>query len=249
MINLAHIWRHPIKSHGREQLNSVELTAGIAMPNDRRFAIAHARAKISDDWMACQNFNRGSKLGALNAIECHLDDKNDMITLSHFEHGSIIANPNTDDGAKAILDFALRVGDNLDFVPTKFLELKTRAYTDTDYPSISILSHSSLRDLSKRANYELNMERWRGNLWMDGASAWDEATWIGKQVEIGDTILQIIEPIGRCSMTTHNPATGAKDFDTLKLLRDEFGHQNFGVYAKVMQGGTINIGDKLVVLS
>lgn len=40
---VTEIWRHPIKSHGREPLESVTLEAGKALPLDRLWAVAHER--------------------------------------------------------------------------------------------------------------------------------------------------------------------------------------------------------------
>ena len=38
---VAELWRHPIKSHGRETLDAVEFTAGACMPWDRHWAVTH----------------------------------------------------------------------------------------------------------------------------------------------------------------------------------------------------------------
>ena len=38
---VTEIWRHPVKSHGREALETVTLTAGQTMPGDRVWAVAH----------------------------------------------------------------------------------------------------------------------------------------------------------------------------------------------------------------
>ena len=250
--SLAHIWRHPIKSHGREQLNSVNLVAGCAMPNDRRWAITHDLTKFDPEypaWASCVNFVRGAKVGELTAIECSFDDISETIKLQHPDFGEIIANPNEGEGAKAILAFSNAIIGNGILTPQKVVELKGRAFTDTDFPSISILNLASLRDLSARGQHKFTMERWRGNLWIDGLEPWAEFGLIGKCISIGGAILEIKEPIGRCSMTMNDPSVGAKDFDTLKLLRDNFGHQDFGVYAVVIEAGTITHGDRMEILS
>ena len=39
------LWRHPIKSHGREALTRARLTAGATMPWDRTWAVAHDAAR------------------------------------------------------------------------------------------------------------------------------------------------------------------------------------------------------------
>ena len=42
---LKDIWRHPLKSHGRENLQSVKLSVGQSLPWDRHWAVAHDSAK------------------------------------------------------------------------------------------------------------------------------------------------------------------------------------------------------------
>ena len=49
-------------------------------------------------------------------------------------------------------------------------------------------------------------------------------------------------------MTTRNPETGVKDFDTLKEIKSYRGLRegksiDFGVYADVVTPGTIRVGD------
>ena len=58
---LAHIFRHPIKAHGREALASVLLSAGACLPWDRRWAVAQEAAKIVPGWNSCVLFSRGAK--------------------------------------------------------------------------------------------------------------------------------------------------------------------------------------------
>jgi len=57
--------------------------------------------------------------------------------------------------------------------------------------------------------------------------------------------LEIDEETERCAVTTVNPNTGARDLETLKLLRSHAGHINMGVYAAVKAGGRIAVGDSV----
>ena len=43
--------------------------------------------------------------------------------------------------------------------------------------------------------------------------------------------------------TTANPETGRRDAETLDALERGWGHQDFGVYAEVVAGGTVKVGD------
>jgi uncharacterized protein YcbX len=119
--------------------------------------------------------------------------------------------------------------------------------TDSEFPSVSILSLRSLADLSARMGQHLSADRWRGNLWLDGAAPWAEWDWIGRSLQIGQTELRIEERITRCRATSANPETGRIDADTLGGLDAAFGHQDFGLYAVVTRGGAIATGDKVTL--
>ncbi|WP_419523385.1 hypothetical protein [Lentibacter algarum] len=45
-----------------------------------------------------------------------------------------------------------------------------------------------------------------------------------------------------------SPKTGERDTDTLALLRENWGHQDFGVYGEVIETGDIRLGDIVEVL-
>ena len=50
---VSSLWRHPIKSHGREALEQVTLSAGQTMPGDRVWAVAHEASKADDSvWIS-----------------------------------------------------------------------------------------------------------------------------------------------------------------------------------------------------
>ena len=94
----------------------------------------------------------------------------------------------------------------------------------------------------------LEVERWRGNIWLSGAEPWQERTWIGKTIQIGQATLTVKEHILRCKHTKANPHSGVCDVDTLGALRAGFGHADFGVYAQVIKGGKVTVNDKVEVI-
>ena len=88
---LKDIWRHPLKSHGRENLQSVKLSVGQSLPWDRHWAVAHDSAKKdidSNGWMSCLNFSRGSKAPELMAINASFDERLKELTLTHPKIGN-----------------------------------------------------------------------------------------------------------------------------------------------------------------
>ena len=243
---LAHIARHPIKSHGREELASVLLTAGESLPFDRYWAVAHDAARLVPGWNECVNFARGAKAPALMAISARLEDATATITLMHPEKPDLTFRPDDTADLARFLDW-VRPLNPADRAQPVQIVTAGRAMTDTDYPSISIFGLASNKALSGVLAQELSPDRWRGNLWIDGLAPWAEFDWVGKRVQIGTTVLEVVERITRCRATMANPRTGVIDADTLGALDTTFGHQDFGVYARVITGGTIALGDTVQV--
>ena len=237
---LSSIWRHPIKAHGREELASVLLSAGECLPFDRHWAVAHEAARLKEGWNPCANFSRGAKVPALMAITARLDG--DIVTLSHPDRPDLSFRPDDAADLPRFLEW-IRPLMPADRAASARIVSAGRGMTDSDFPSVAILSMTSLADLSAKMGTDLSIHRWRGNLWLDGMAPWAEFDMMGRTIAIGDTILRIEERITRCRATTANPDTGIIDADTLSALSTHFNHRDFGVYATVIGGGIIAQGD------
>lgn len=247
MARLAEIWRHPIKSHGREALDHVQLTAGRTMPYDRCWAVAHEAAKTDRaNWSPCSNFSRGAKAPALMAIDASLNATAEIITLTHPDRDPLTFSPDKD--PEKLIQWTNG------FIPENRAQSATvvrapkRGMTDTDYPSISLLNLASLDELGSVLGLYISAKRFRGNLWMDDLPAWEEFNWIGKTLRIENATMVVRERIERCLATTANTTTGERDADTLGALMQNWGHKDFGVYAEVTTSGEIKTGDTIEVL-
>lgn len=247
---LASIQRHPLKSHGRETLQAVPLTAGAALPWDRRWAVAHDAARIEDGaWAECQNFSRGAKAPLLMAISGSLDEATATLTLTHPDRPALSFRPGDPADTPRFLDWVRPLCPPDRAQPARIYSAADFAMTDTDYQSVSILSLTSNADLGARMGLDLSPLRWRGNLWLEGFEPWAERGWIGRRIRIGDAVLAVEEHIVRCLATTANPETGLRDADTLGALKALHGAAEFGVYARVIGGGVIRPGDEVEVVA
>ncbi len=244
--SLAHIARHPIKSHGREDLAKVTLTPGDGLPFDRHWAVAHDAAKLVPGWNPCVNFARGSKAPGLMAISARLNEATRQITLMHPAKPDLVFSPDLADDLPEFLAWVRDLNPAGRAQPAQIVKAGI-AMTDTDYPSVSIFGLASNRDLSSRLGTDLSPNRWRGNLWIDGLAPWAEFDWVGREIQIGGAVLQVTERIVRCLATSANPATGQIDADTLGALNGSYQHQDFGVYARVISGGLLALGDQVTV--
>ncbi|SFR59560.1 MOSC domain-containing protein [Litoreibacter janthinus] len=241
-VTLAHIWRHPVKSHGREALPEVALEAGQTMPWDRTWAVAHEGARIDGtEWGPCANFSRGSKAPKLMAINCSLDEESETVTFSHPDLPTVTLHPERE--AAQLIEWTRALMPEDRAQSARVVRVAGRGMTDTPFPSISIANSASHQAVASQVGQSLSQKRWRANLWLDGLEAWEEFEWLGKTLRIGEVEFSIKERITRCLATTANPDTGERDADTLAALKS-WGHQDFGIYASVKTPGTIRIGDK-----
>ena len=239
---LTHIFRHPVKAIGLEALESVMLSAGACLPLDRVWAVATEAARLDGGWARCGNFIRGAKSPELMAVRVK-SQGGTSFAFSHPRHESITLDLDVPADAARLVDWVKPLCNPNRAAPVQIYRVPEVALTDNPEPEISILNQSSRRALSEKAGLDLTMERFRGNLWLDGLGPWEELDLIGKRLSIGAVTVEVTAPIERCAAITANPESGRVDVNTLDVLEDGWGHRDFGVFARVIDGGQLQIGD------
>lgn len=250
MMRLSAIYRHPVKALGAEALASVRVEAGRTLPGDRIWALAHERSEFDFDapaWTRCTTFLRGAMFPSLMAVTAK-GAPGGPITFRHPDLPELTADPATAEGEAAVIAWAGPLIPEGRPRPARLAAAPGRGMTDQPAQWLSLLSDASLEDLSARMGRRLDRRRFRGNLWIEGAAPWAEFGWAGRELRLGPARLRVTEPIGRCSATMADPETGRRDADTLAALREAFGHEDFGVFVEVLEGGEIARGDALEVL-
>jgi MOSC domain-containing protein len=119
------------------------------------------------------------------------------------------------------------------------------------YPA-SIVSQASLDELERSADLPgpLDDRRFRMLVTVAGSEAFEEDRWVGAEVRLGEAVVRIALPTARCATTTRDPATGQRDWDALRALKDLRGLSpqqtvDFGVYAAVVTPGRVAVGDEV----
>lgn len=245
---VAHLVRHPIKSAGYEVVDQVALTPDAPFPFDRLWAVAHAAARLSDppQWAPKLQFLRGWASADLMAISCRSDPALGEVTLSHPRRPTAGFRPDDPADAARLIDWLRPLWPENRPEPARVYRVPGQALTDQDQPLVSINSLSSLQDLAARMGQGLSIHRFRGNIWVDGWAPMAELALVGTTIAIGAARLEVLEPIGRCRATGANPESGAQDADTMGALEAGYGHTDFGVFARVIQGGTVAPGDAVL---
>lgn len=247
---LAQIVRHPVKSAGYQELNRAALIQGRPMPFDRVWAIATEAAKFPEapeTWAAKMNFVRGAAEGSLQAIRAEFDEASGRLRLTHPDRPPFQGTL-PQDGA-ALVDWLRPLWPESRPAPRALVARQDGgALTDVPGPWVALLGLSSLRALGERMRQKLSIHRFRGNLWVEGWASFQEFDLVGQEIRIGAARLKVEERITRCVATTFDPVTGQKDGDTLAALQSGWGHRDLGVYASILDGGEIALGDKVEIL-
>jgi uncharacterized protein len=223
------------------------LTPGGWLPFDRLWAVAHANARLDGGWGVKANFLRGVTEPALMAVTARLDEATARLTLDHPEAGRLAFDPDDPLDAPRLIDWLARIWPSDLPAPTGVYRAQSAHLTDVPDPWLSINNMSTLRAVSDRAGQSLSRHRWRGNLWIEGLAPWEEFDLVGRTLSVGAARLEVRERITRCKATMANPESGRRDIDTLAALRT-WDHQDFGVYAAVIGGGTIRLGDPVEIV-
>jgi uncharacterized protein YcbX len=126
-----------------------------------------------------------------------------------------------------------------------------------DVHRLSVLSEASVADLGRRGRHEgpLDSRRFRLNLELGGCEPYEEDSWDGRSVRIGEAVVRLAGQIPRCLVTNQGPESGHKDWDTLAQIAKQRpgipgeGGLPFGMYAEVERPGRAALGDEVEPLA
>ena len=264
VASIKQLFTYPIKGLTPREMSEFVLTAGHGIKGDRALALMFADSNIEVAKMPAQNRPWMSKkyLAVQNdwpllaALECDYQPETAVLTVKRQGVAVLSAATNTAAGRDRIGTFFTEYLATIE--PTKEakhpqlapLQLVGDSSGETRYPDrepvhISLLSQATLDELTQKAGKNIDVRRFRPNIVLEGMEAWSEFELIGKQFQLGTARIEVTARIGRCVNIEVNPETGDRDIGLLSLLQQEFGHAQTGVLAKIINSGTVKIGDIL----
>jgi len=247
-MRIEKIYRYPVKGLSAEALEAVALTPGEMLAHDRRFALAQGDAPFdvaAPRWLSKRNFGCLMVNERLALLHTAFDPHDGSHAICAPGAAPFLGDTRTEEGKAAI---ALYLTDFLGAEARgepRFIEAPGHRFSDVAMKVVSIIGLGSLHALEAEAGMVLDPLRFRANFYFSGGRPWAEFDWIGKEIQIGQVRLKVVKRIVRCAATEVNPETAARDADPPRDLRRHFGHADLGVYAEVLDGGKIALGDAL----
>jgi len=262
---VSSIYRHLVKGFQQENLASAQLIAGSTLLGDRAFAFQFLDTDIkaaadSAPWISKFSLAMQHDWPELAKISTSWNESRQELSLK-IEGTSlqISASVSNEAGRQALADFVFSYMKTLTPYskarhPTAGLlrlignaELNTR-YTDGDKGPLSIGLRESITDLENAFGFKIDERRFRLNVFLEGAPAWEELKWVNKKIKIGACLLQIYKPIGRCPNIDVDQVSGDRSDEVFPLMKAKVGHSLFGVKADILEGGTLKTGDSWELL-
>lgn len=249
---IVELHRHPVKGLTPQSLERAVLTAGAHFPGDRLFAIENGPSGFdpaSPGHLPKVRFMTLMRLPGLAALRSHYDDATGRLSLHRDEAELVSGNlAVAADRARIEAFLAEAFAETLSGPPRILAAPEGFRFMDSRKGFVSLLNLASLRALAAKAGRNtLAPARFRANIIVDGLPPWGEFDLVGRELSLGDTRLSVTARIDRCAATHADPVRGIRDLDLVGLMEREFGHHDCGIYAEVITGGRIRVGDTLAV--
>ena len=249
-MQIHQLWHFPVKGFGGSQIPLAKLQQRGYFPNDRQFAISigneRTAAARNGTWFRKAHFLQLMSHELLAEYSCRYDDANPRLELLYHGATCLSIDPAQPTDCQRFEDFFFTLlGSNLRGKP-RLMTMKHQAYSDQSTALISIASNASIDAFADATNTKPDSRRFRVNIIIDGDTPFAEETLIGTTLRCGDALLLVKEPVGRCAAINVDPATAKRNSeDYVRFMKAHFGHSNLGIFAEVINGGVISVGDRL----
>jgi uncharacterized protein YcbX len=266
-MRLTALYRYPVKSALGEALASSAVEP-LGLVGDRRWMLVD---EASGRFLTQRNLLVLGRVSALCTADGGLDLSAPGLPALH------VSVPPADSELRGVVIWkdALRVPDageaaarwatQLVGAPTRLVYLpahRARPLSPSDgepqdrvafadgFPLL-LMNQASVDDLSSRVGRPMAMLRFRPNLVIEGAEAYDEDRWT--RLRIGDVTFRVAKLCARCILTTVNPATHERDLDreplnTLKGYRLHEGGIMLGQNLISDSSGVLEVGMPVTLL-
>ena len=249
---ITKIFYSPVKSISFDSVNSIRIKKSIGLENDRIFSFSRnidfnesKLIELNPNKRSLHNFLTLRNSPFLNKYNFSLSNNELALKRNNIEFIRIsILNKNK---FVDLVEILIKLEPKIK--PPIFLlkNIENPFFDTTPNNSISLINLNSVKDFSKKINTEIEIERFRGNIYIDKMNPWDEMKLIGKNIKINNCNFQVLGSIPRCSATNLRPNTDNNTINLPLTLKKIYGHINMGIYLKPLNDGIINFKDEVYI--
>lgn len=242
------IYRYPVKGLSPESLLRTVLAPGQTLMSDRLYAIENGPSGFdpaAPAYFPKQKFLMLMRNERLAALDTHFEDATHTLTIRQNGTVAVQGDLRTADGQAAVEAFFASYSADELRGPPRVLHGNGHSFSDVAAKVVSIINLASVAQVEDALGAPVDPLRFRGNLLIAGWPAWREFELMGRTLGIGDARLKVVKRIVRCAATNVEPGTGIRDMQIPKTLMQTVGHMDCGVYAEVVAGGPIAVGDRI----
>ena len=244
------LYRYPVKGLTPEPLETVALRPGQTLPADRRYAIENGPSGFdpaAPGWLPKICFLMLQRDEWLAALQAHFDESTDILTLRENGAVAVSGNLETAEGRAAIERFFAERHAGRIKGPPRVLTSPGHSFSDVARKVVSIINLGSLAAIEAMVGFPVHPLRFRANVYVRGWPAWHEASLLGETLAIGSARLKVVKRITRCAAVNVDPGLAVRDMEIPNTLMRRLGHNECGIYAEVIAGGGIAVGDTVGV--
>ena len=243
------IYRYPVKGLSPQALPHTHLSVGATLPADRLYAIENGPSGFdpaAPAYFPKQRFLMLMRNERLAALRTDYDEASHTLSIQWEGREAARGDLRSKEGRLAIEAFFRRFMPKELHGPPKVLFGEGHSFSDVAKKVVSIINLASVAAVETAAGAPVHPLRFRGNLYVAGWPAWHEFDLLGAEIAIGESArLKVVKRIQRCAATEVDPETGIRDLAIPRILMDNFGHADCGIYAEVIAAGDIAIGDEI----
>lgn len=250
-MRVERISRFPVKGLSPEHLDEVTLTPSEGLPHDRRFAFAQGDSPFDPadpKWLPKRNFACLMANARVAGIHSGYDPETNTLALRAEGTAPLLADLSDPAGRDAAAAWITAFLGAEARGRLRLAEVPGHAFTDIPQKAVSIIGLASVAALGEAAGMPLDPLRFRGNILFSGGAAFAELDWVDREMLLGKARLRVFKRTKRCAATEVNPATAERDAEPPKWLVRHYGHADMGIYAEVLEGGRVAVGDALELL-
>ena len=257
-VTISSIHYCPVKSVSFQSIKNCEIKKNIGIVGDRIFAFAKGlnfeQAKLFEKdpeerrgkWNKILTLKNSPMMNKYNFL---FDGNNLTLTFKNKEILTINSNElnKYELVSNKILELENSIKD-----PVILMKNEASPFYDTSISKKTVLNHSislinnkSIEDFKNKINQEIEIQRFRGNIYINGIDAWEEQNWVGKIMKINDVSFKVEKKIPRCVAINLKPNSDDKSLNLLQSLKKNYNHFDMGIYLTALNDGQINTGEKI----